>query len=56
MHGFYVDTINKMMRFDVVVSFDIDHKEAVGIMTQQVQQLYPDYTVNIISDIEVTDI
>ncbi len=56
MHGFYVDTINKMMRFDVVVSFDIDHKEAVGIMTQQVQQLYPDYTVSIISDIDVTDI
>ena len=56
MHGFYVDTINKTMRFDVVVSFDIDHKEAVGIMTQQVQQLYPDYTASIISDIDVTDV
>ena len=56
MHGFYVDTINKMMRFDVVVSFDIDHKEAVDIMTQQVQELYPDYTASIISDIDVTDV
>ena len=56
MHGFYVDIINKTMRFDVVVSFDIDHKEAVAIMTKQVQELYPDYTVSIISDIDVTDI
>ena len=38
------------------VSFDIDHKEAVDIMTQQVQQLYPDYTMSIISDIDVTDV
>ena len=56
MHGFYVDIINKAMRFDVVVSFDIDHKEAVAIMTKQVQELYPDYTVSIISDIDVTDV
>ena len=56
MHGFYVDTINKMMRFDVVVSFDIDHKEAVDFMTRQVQELYPDYTASIISDIDVTDV
>lgn len=56
MHGFYVDIINKTMRFDVVVSFDIDHKEAVDIMTRQVQQLYPDYTMSIISDIDATDI
>ena len=56
MHGFYVDIINKTMRFDVVVSFDIDHKEAVDIMTRQVQQLYPDYTMSIISDIDVTDV
>ncbi len=56
MHGFYVDTINKTMRFDVVVSFDIDHKEAVDIMTRQVHQLYPDYSMSIISDIDATDI
>jgi len=55
MHGFYVDTINKTMRFDVVVSFDIDQKEAVGIMLQQVQKLYPDYTITIVPDIDVAD-
>ena len=55
MHGFYVDTINKTMRFDVVVSFDIDHKEALGIMTGEVKKLYPDYDVQIIPDVDVTD-
>ena len=55
MHGFYVDTINKTMRFDVVVSFDIDHKEALDIMTGEVKKLYPDYDVQIIPDVDVTD-
>lgn len=55
MHGFYVDTINKTMRFDVVVSFDIDQKEAVGIMMQQVQELYPDYEITIVPDIDAAD-
>ena len=55
MHGFYVDTINKTMRFDVVISFDIDHKEAVGIMTRQVQELYPDYLISIVPDVDVAD-
>ena len=55
MHGFYVDTINKTMRFDVVVRFDIDQKEAVAIMMQQVQELYPDYAVTIVPDIDVAD-
>jgi len=55
MHGFYVDTINKTMRFDVVVSFDIDHKEALEIMTGEVKELYPDYDVQIIPDVDVTD-
>ena len=55
IHGFYADTINKTMRFDVVVSFDIDHQEAVKIMHEEVQALYPDYTINIIPDIDATD-
>ena len=55
MHGFYVDISNKTMRFDVVISFDIDHKEAVEIMTRQVQELYPDYLICIVPDVDVTD-
>ena len=55
MHGFYADTEKKTIRFDVVISFDIDHKEAVEIMQQEVQQMYPDYLIQIIPDIDVTD-
>lgn len=55
MHGFYVDIVNKTMRFDAVVSFDIDHKEAIEILHEELQKLYPDYTIQIIADIDVTD-
>lgn len=52
LHGFYADTENKMMRFDVVVSFDISSTEAVKTLTNEIQQLYPDYSVQIVSDID----
>ncbi|MBQ9429913.1 MAG: cation transporter [Clostridia bacterium] len=52
LHGFYADTEHKTMRFDVVVSFDIDKKEAVRILTAEITALYPDYTVQIIPDID----
>ncbi len=55
LHGFYVDTEKKTMRFDVVVSFDMDHKEAVEIMMKEVQELYPDYSVQIIADVDIAD-
>lgn len=55
MHGFYVDTVNKMIRFDVIVSFDIDHDEAISIMQKEVQEMYPDYTISIVPDVDVTD-
>lgn len=53
MHGFYIDTENKTMRFDVIVSFDIDSSGALQIMTKEVQNLYPNYSLNIITDIDV---
>ena len=52
MHGFYVDTENKTMRFDVIVSFDIDSSEALQILKKEVQKLYPDYSLQIIPDID----
>lgn len=52
LHGFYADTEAKTMRFDVVLSFDIDRSEALGILTKEVQELYPDYTLHIIPDID----
>ena len=55
VHGFYADTQAKTLRFDAVVSFDIDRAEALGIMTREIGELYPDYTVQIVPDTDVTD-
>jgi cation diffusion facilitator family transporter len=55
VHGFYADTQAKTLRFDAVVTFDIDRAEALGIMTREIGELYPDYTVQIVPDTDVTD-
>lgn len=55
VHGFYADTEKKTVRFDVVVSFDIDHKEALAIMYKEISDMYPDYTVTIVPDVDVAD-
>ncbi len=52
LHGFYADTENKTLRFDVVLSFDVDREEAIGILTKEVGALYPDYSLQIIPDID----
>ncbi|MBR5922411.1 MAG: cation transporter [Clostridia bacterium] len=52
LHGFYADTKKKTIRFDVVVSFDIDRTEALGILAKEVQTLFPDYTLQIVPDID----
>lgn len=56
MHGFYADTEKKTARFDVVVSFDIDKKEAIAIMQEEISKLYPDYTFTIVPDVDMTDL
>lgn len=55
MHGFYVDTNSKTIRFDVVVSFDVDKKEAVEVMLREATELYPDYAIQIVPDIDLSD-
>lgn len=52
LHGFYVDTQNKTMRFDVVISFDIERAQALATLTEEVKNLYPDYTLQIVPDID----
>ena len=54
-HGFYVDTKAKTMRFDVVMSFDIASKEGLAILYEKVGKLYPDYAVQIVPDVDVSD-
>ena len=55
MHGFYADIEKKTIRFDVVVSFDVDRKEAIESLYAEISRLYPDYDLLIIPDVDVAD-
>ncbi|MCI7326552.1 MAG: cation diffusion facilitator family transporter [Clostridiales bacterium] len=55
LHGFSVDMENKEMRFDVVMSFEIDRQEGVETLTEEIRKLYPDFRVSIVSDVDVSD-
>lgn len=55
MHGFYADTENKTLRFDVVVSFDVDRREAMETLHKEIAEAYPDYDILIVADADVAD-
>jgi cation diffusion facilitator family transporter len=55
MHGFYADTEKKTARFDVVMSFDVDRKEALETMYKEICGMYPDYEIVIVPDVDVAD-
>ena len=54
VHAFHADTVKKKMRFDVVFSFDIESKEGYEIIMKEMRQLYPDYSITITSDVDVS--
>ena len=56
LHGFYANTKNKSLRFDVVMSFDIKPREGIEILTKDMNRLFPDYTVQITPDVDVSDL
>ena len=55
MHGFYVDLEEKEMIFDAVMSFDIQAKEGVKILHEEISGMYPEYTVMIAPDVDISD-
>lgn len=55
MHGFYVDLEKKLIRFDMVLSFDVDPKEAMAAVCGEVAQAYPDYELMITPDVDLSD-
>ena len=55
IHGFYFEPETKEVRFDVVMSFDIDHGEGVKILTEEMQEAFPDYHFIIVPDIDISD-
>ena len=55
LHGFYADTEAKKLRFDVVLSFDVDSKEAISELYSELQEMLPDYSLSIVPDLDLTD-
>jgi len=55
MHGFYADITKKEIRFDVVMSFEIDAKEGLKILNDEVTKLYTEYKIQIIPDVDISD-
>ena len=53
MHGFYLE--GKTIRFDVVLSFNVAQKEALNILVNELKNLYPEYTLQILPDVDITD-
>ena len=55
MHGFYIDEEKKIIRFDVVMSFDISHDEGIRTLCDEIGKKYPEYNLVIVPDIDITD-
>lgn len=56
MHGFFVDEERKIMRFDVIVSFDSPNMNTMHRhVVEDVRQAFPDYDVQIQLDYDISD-
>ena len=55
MHGFYLDEAKKVIRFDVVMSFDIHQSEGIKIICDEIKDIYPEYDLMIVPDIDISD-
>lgn len=56
MHGFYLLADQKMMRFDIVISFDAKDRRAVcGEVIADVQKSFPDYELQVAMDTDFTE-
>ena len=55
MHAFYLDEENKLIRLDVVMSFDIKYSEGIKTICDEIEEVYPGYDVLIVPDIDISD-
>ncbi len=54
MHGFYVDLETKEMTFDVVISFEVNAKESLAILQEELHNAFPEYNIVVSPDIDVS--
>ncbi len=56
MHGFYYDEIDKIISFDIIIDFEVKHKEKVYMdIYNEVKTRYRDFEIEITSDVDVSD-
>ncbi len=56
MHGFYVDTERKVVTFDLVIEHKCeDHPAVVARVISQMKEKHPDFTFNVVEDIDISD-
>ncbi|MBO6219708.1 MAG: cation transporter [Treponema sp.] len=56
MHGFFVDEVAKVMRFDIVVSFDSPNMQVMyDHVVSDVREAFPDYDVQVQFDFDISD-
>ena len=55
LHGFYADLEKKELRFDVVLSFEVNHTEALQTLYTEIGEMYPGYMLHITADVDVSD-
>ena len=57
MHGFFMDKEEKILRFDIIVSFDAgDRRQVYREACEKVQKEYPDYTLQVAMDMDFSEI
>ena len=54
VHGFYLDIKEQKMRFDVVMSFDINPEGGIKTLYEELHNSYPKYELEIVSDVDVS--
>lgn len=54
-HGFYAYTEENVMRFDVVLSFDVDINTALDMIKREIKEIYPEYEVQITPDVDYSN-
>ena len=57
MHGFFMDKEEKILRFDLIVSFDAaDRRQVCREACEKVRKEYPDYTLQVAMDMDFSEI
>ncbi len=56
MHGFYVNEESGLMKFDIIISYDVEDRAAVcASVREQIEEIYPGYTIEITPDTDFSD-